>query len=232
MGGVACLELLLLAATTDLFHYAQSFLPRSGGGNDSISIAHRSGLHGMAQSDRGCGALAGLRSKERTKSARAFPNPGVGRGSRFASGRNLSATRDRYVCLAGGKSHQSAIASEIGTGVGLQGHWEVEQIFDTLETNKPAARFSGLCLTSNGSLAIDYVIICRPDRKIVGLGRVMTGDGFRGYIANYSPQTAYQCHAAVNGWLDPQPLTRVGRDAVAAPERIWDHTFVRPDKTR
>ncbi|HEY3662860.1 MAG TPA: hypothetical protein VGL24_06870 [Chthoniobacterales bacterium] len=113
---------------------------------------------------------------------------------------------------------------------GLQGYWEVEQSFNTLEANRPAARFSGSCLTIKGGRTADYVIISRPDGKVVGLGRVTAGPNFKGYIANYSPETVYQCHAAINGRLDPQALTRVGRDAIAAPARIRGYTFVQPNK--
>ena len=81
----------------------------------------------------------------------------------------------------------------------LEGEWQVEQVFATLEKDRPAARFTGRCRTRKQRHAADFVIISQPDGKVVGLGRVTESDAFKGYIPNYSPLTAYQCHAAIDG---------------------------------
>ncbi|MDQ3115589.1 MAG: hypothetical protein M3Q86_03105 [Verrucomicrobiota bacterium] len=99
-------------------------------------------------------------------------------------------------------------------GQDLEGHWRVDQVFDTLEKDQPAARFQGRCVTREEDHAADYVVITQADGKVVSLGRVTAGKTFTGYIANYSPKTVYRCHAAIDGKLEPQPLNRVGRDAL------------------
>jgi len=91
---------------------------------------------------------------------------------------------------------------------GLQGQWQVDQVFDTLEKDQPAARFSGWYLTREEHEAADYVVISQPDGKVVGLGRVTADKAFKGYIPNYSPKTAYQLHAAIDRKLDSRPLAR------------------------
>ncbi len=81
----------------------------------------------------------------------------------------------------------------------LEGGWQVKQIFPTLEKDRPAARFTGRCRTRKERRAAEFVIIGHPDGKVVGLGRMTEGDAFKGYIPNYSPSTAYQCYAAIEG---------------------------------
>ena len=64
-----------------------------------------------------------------------------------------------------------------------------------------AARFFARIITREGSLAPDYVVVSQPDGTVIGLGRrteaeAKNGTVFVGYIPNYSPRLAYQCHAA------------------------------------
>lgn len=74
----------------------------------------------------------------------------------------------------------------------------------------------------------DYVLICQPDCKVVGLGRFTVEQparnrkyglsacrvlGFEAYIQNYSSKRRYQCRAVVDGKLVSRSLRRIGPDS-------------------
>jgi hypothetical protein len=111
---------------------------------------------------------------------------------------------------------------------GLSGHWQVDQIVQTLRKDQPGARFSGWCLTRKTHRTAEYVLISETSGQVVGLGRFTVDKpkwnqkyglsarhvlGFQGYIQNYSRNGRYLCRAAVDDKLVPQPLRRIGPDS-------------------
>ena len=113
-------------------------------------------------------------------------------------------------------------------GYGIMGHWQVGQAMKTLKKDEPTARFFGWCLTRKTHQPADYVLICLPNGRVVGLGRFTVDQpeqnrkyklsdnhvlGFQGYIQNYSSKRRYQCHVAVGSKLVPQPLRRIRTDS-------------------
>ena len=113
-------------------------------------------------------------------------------------------------------------------GPGLLGHWQVDQIVETVRKDQPAARFSGWCLTPKTHQTAEYVLISETSGQVVGLGRFTVDKpkwnqkyqlsarhvlGFQGYIRNYSNKARYECRAAVDGKLVSQALRRIGPDS-------------------
>ena len=98
----------------------------------------------------------------------------------------------------------------------MSGHWQIDQVVQTLRKDQPAARFSGWCLTRKTRRTAEYVLISDTSGQVVGLGRFTVDKpewnqkyrlsarhviGFQGYIHNYSSKVGYECHAAVDGKL-------------------------------
>ena len=110
----------------------------------------------------------------------------------------------------------------------LLGHWKMDQVMETIYPDRPAARFSGWCVTRDTHRVPDFVLICQGNGKAVGLGRFISPRpdkslkqrlpansmvGFEGYIQNYSGERKYHCLAFIDGKLIVSPLRRIGPDS-------------------